>query len=303
MSAPTVNRRRRGWGTPRARDVHSGARGRGLAPGDATGQLLRQPPHRARAAPGHGSWWDASTGACAGSARRPLAVLPHAGAPQQPGARHRAVTGRDLYVATTYGLGLYDGKVWTQLAFGGAQPGGARQALGARGGAAGHRCVALVDGRGASFVAAGGQALALVERLPLPEGWSEHPSVADGAGRYLWVASEDRGLLRWDGARWQRFHDGRDLTDNWVTALSTDAEGRAVAGTCQDGFSYFDGSRWTRVRDARGCPRAPSSPRRWCRGSAHRHAAGRRALRRRERHRASPVPARGSARLCHPRGR
>jgi hypothetical protein len=161
--------------------------------------------------------------------------------------------GTRLYVATTYGLGLYDGKTWTQLAFGGRNP----VALGKLSVLAATRLdtgVALVDGRGASIVAAGGPALSLVERLALPEDWSKHPSVADGAGRFLWVASEDRGLLRWDGARWQRFHDGRDLTDNWVTALSTDAEGRAAVGTCQDGFSYFDGARWTRVRDAQGLP-------------------------------------------------
>ncbi|WP_164019567.1 ligand-binding sensor domain-containing protein [Pyxidicoccus trucidator] len=161
--------------------------------------------------------------------------------------------GARLYVATTYGLGLYDGKVWTQLAFGGRNPVGLGK-LSVLAAARLDTGVALVDGRGASVVAEGGQTLSLVERLPLPEGWSEHPSVADGAGRFLWVASEDRGLLRWDGARWQRFHDGRDLTDNWVTALSTDAEGRAVAGTCQDGFNYFDGSKWTRVGAAQGLP-------------------------------------------------
>ncbi|HZI12334.1 MAG TPA: hypothetical protein VE153_18255 [Myxococcus sp.] len=158
-----------------------------------------------------------------------------------------------LYVATTYGLGLYDGKTWTQMAFGGRNP----VALGKLSVLAAARLdtgVALVDGRGASIVAEGVPALSLVQRLPLPEGWSAHPSVADGAGRFLWVASEDRGLLRWDGSGWQRFHDGRDLTDNWVTALSTDAEGRAAVGTCQDGFNYFDGSRWTRVRDAQGLP-------------------------------------------------
>jgi hypothetical protein len=161
--------------------------------------------------------------------------------------------GARLYVATTYGLGLYDGKVWTQLAFGGRNP----VQLGKLSVLAAARLdtgVALVDGRGASVVTAGDPTLSLVERLRLPEGWSEHPSVADGAGRFLWVASEDRGLLRWDGVRWQRFHDGRDLTDNWVTALSTDADGRAVAGTCQEGFNYFDGSRWTRVSDAKGLP-------------------------------------------------
>jgi ligand-binding sensor domain-containing protein len=90
--------------------------------------------------------------------------------------------------------------------------------------------------------------------MPLPTEWSKHPSVGEATGRFLWMGSEDRGLLRWDGAKWQRFHDGRDLTDNWITALSTDSEGRVVAGTCQDGFNYFDGEKWTRVRTASGLP-------------------------------------------------
>ncbi|XXF78593.1 hypothetical protein P2318_02210 [Myxococcaceae bacterium GXIMD 01537] len=165
-----------------------------------------------------------------------------------------ASDGTNLYVATTYGLGLYDGKAWTQIAFGGRNPValGKLSVLAALTPDAGS--VALVDGRGISFVQPGSRPLALVKRVPLPTSWSEHPSVADAAGRYLWMASEDRGLLRWDGEAWKAFHDGRDLSDNWVTALAVDAQGRAVAGTCQDGFSYFDGARWTRVREAPGLP-------------------------------------------------
>ncbi|MCY1046642.1 hypothetical protein OV208_35390 [Corallococcus sp. bb12-1] len=161
--------------------------------------------------------------------------------------------GQNLYVATTYGLGFHDGKTWTQVAYGGRNPValGKLSVLGASRVADG---VALADGRGVSVVAPSSSPLSLVKRLPLPEGWSEHPSVAEGSGRFLWMGSEDRGLLRWDGERWQRFHDGRDLTDNWVTALSADAEGRAIAGTCQDGFSYFDGAKWTRVRTSAGLP-------------------------------------------------
>jgi hypothetical protein len=165
-----------------------------------------------------------------------------------------ASDGANLYVATMYGLGFYDGKTWTQMAFGGRNPVGLGKlsVLAALTGP--EEGVVLVDGRGFSFVKPRSRPLELVKRLPLPEGWSEHNSVADGAGRYVWLASEDRGVLRWDGAGWKRFHDGRDLTDNWVTALSVDAEGRAVVGTCQDGFSYFDGTRWTRVREAEGLP-------------------------------------------------
>ncbi|RKG95385.1 hypothetical protein D7V97_37280 [Corallococcus sp. CA053C] len=161
--------------------------------------------------------------------------------------------GQNLYVATTYGLGLHDGKTWTQLAYGGRNP-VALGKLSVLGASRVEEGVALVDGRGMSVVTPGSSPLSLVRRLPLPDGWSEHPSVAEGAGRFVWMGSEDRGLLRWDGERWQRFHDGRDLTDNWVTALSTDADGRAIAGTCQDGFSYFDGARWTRVHTAPGLP-------------------------------------------------
>jgi hypothetical protein len=165
-----------------------------------------------------------------------------------------ASDGTNLYVATTYGLGLYDGRTWTQMAFGGRNPVGLGKlsVLAALEGTA--EGVGLVDGRGVSFVKPGSRPLKLVKRLPVPEKWTEHASVADGAGRYVWLASEDRGVMRWDGARWKRFHDGRDLTDNWVTALAVDAKGRAVVGTCQDGFSYFDGTRWTRVREAAGLP-------------------------------------------------
>ncbi len=165
-----------------------------------------------------------------------------------------ASDGKNLYVATMYGLGLHDGKAWTQMAYGGRNPVALGKLSVLAAVARTEEGLALVDGRGASFVKPGSQPLELVKRLPLPEGWSSHVSGADGAGRFLWLTSEDRGLLRWDGAEWKRFHDGKDLTDNWVTALSADAEGRAVAGTCQDGFSYFDGERWTRVRDAEGLP-------------------------------------------------
>ncbi|TSC27559.1 hypothetical protein [Corallococcus sp. Z5C101001] len=161
--------------------------------------------------------------------------------------------GQNLYVATTYGLGLHDGKSWSRLSYGARNP-VALAKLSVLGVSQMEGGMALVDGRGVSLVTPDGSPLSLVKRLPLPEGWSKHASVGEGAGRFLWMGSEDRGLLRWNGERWQRFHDGRDLTDNWITTLSTDAEGRAIAGTCQDGFNYFDGAKWTRVRAAPGLP-------------------------------------------------
>ncbi|RKH82027.1 hypothetical protein D7Y21_29145 [Corallococcus sp. AB045] len=161
--------------------------------------------------------------------------------------------GPNLYVATTYGLGFHDGKTWTQIAYGSRNP-VALGKLSVLNVSQMDDGVALVDGRGVSLITPGTSPLSLVKRLPLPKEWSKHPSVGEASGRFLWMGSEDRGLLRWDGAKWQRFHDGRDLTDNWITALSTDAQGRAIAGTCQDGFSYFDGAKWTRVRAAPGLP-------------------------------------------------
>lgn len=176
-------------------------------------------------------------------------------APSLPSDQVLGITsdGQNLYVATTYGLGLHDGKSWSRLSYGARNP-VALAKLSVLGVSRMEGGMALVDGRGVSLVTPDGSPLSLVKRLPLPEGWSKHASVGEGAGRFLWMGSEDRGLLRWNGERWQRFHDGRDLTDNWITTLSTDAEGRAIAGTCQDGFNYFDGAKWTRVRAAPGLP-------------------------------------------------
>lgn len=156
-----------------------------------------------------------------------------------------AADGERLYVATTNGLGYFDGRAWTQVAFGGRNPIGLARltVLAVQPAPEG---VWVMDGRGASLVARG-KALGLLSRTSPPEGWADHPSVVGRAGAFLWYASEDRGLLRFDGQRWTRFHDGRDLTDNWITALDGDASGRLVAGTCQTGFNYFDGQTWARV--------------------------------------------------------
>jgi hypothetical protein len=166
-----------------------------------------------------------------------------------------AVDGERLYVATTHGLGFFDGRRWIQVAFGGRNPLGLARlsVLATQVTADG---VWVMDGRGASR-AARGKTLRLEARTTPPERWAEHPTVATLAGAFLWYASEDRGLLRFDGERWARFHDGKDLTDNWVTAIDGDANGRLVAGTCQRGFNYFDGTGWVRVPDiSTGLPSA-----------------------------------------------
>jgi hypothetical protein len=157
-----------------------------------------------------------------------------------------AAEGRRLYVATEYGLGVWDGRRWTQLGKGGRNPLGFEKLTVLAASAPGSKALAFADGRGVSFLQDG----RFDHRLPLPASWANHPSVASASGRYVWYGSEDRGLARFDGSSWTHFHDGRDLTDNWITAIDADAAGRVIAGTCQEGFNYFDGTRWTRVRNA-----------------------------------------------------
>lgn len=155
-----------------------------------------------------------------------------------------AAEGQRLYVATEYGLGVWDGRRWTQLGKGGRNPLRFERLTVLAASELDSKALAFADGRGVSFVHDG----RFDHRLPLPTTWANHPSVASASGRFVWYGSEDRGLARFDGSRWTHFHDGRDLTDNWITAIDADAGGRVIAGTCQDGFNYFDGARWTRVR-------------------------------------------------------
>ncbi|MFZ5441169.1 MAG: hypothetical protein ACOZQL_14260 [Myxococcota bacterium] len=157
-----------------------------------------------------------------------------------------AIDGRQLFVATTAGLAHFDGRAWTQFAFGGRNPLGLERlsVLGLQRTAEG---LWVMDGRGASLVSTDAkQGPRLRSRVRTPEGWAAHPSLSRRAGSALWFASEDRGLIRFDGADWTRFHDGRELTDNWVTALAVEPA-RAVVGSCTNGFTWFDGARWTRV--------------------------------------------------------
>lgn len=155
-----------------------------------------------------------------------------------------ASDGRRLYVATEYGVGVWNGRRWTQLGKGGRNPLRFEKLTVLAASELEPGAIALADGRGVSFVRDG----KFERRVPLPTTWASHPSVAAVSGPFAWYGSEDRGLARFDGSDWTHFHDGRDLTDNWITAIDADAAGRVVAGTCQDGFNYFDGSRWTRVR-------------------------------------------------------
>ena len=161
-----------------------------------------------------------------------------------------AADGDRLFVATAYGLGYFDGSKWVQIAYGGRNPIGLRK-LSVLAVETLKEGVAVVDGSGVSIVSRG-KKLELLRRIDAPTGWARHMSVATVTDDAVWLASEDRGIARFDGQRWRRHHDGRDLTDNWVTAISADEEGRAIVGSCLTGFAYFDGAAWTRIPAAAG---------------------------------------------------
>jgi hypothetical protein len=163
-----------------------------------------------------------------------------------------ASVGDRLFVATSHGLGIHDGRRFTHYGFGGRNPFGleALSVLAALPAAGPEGRTALVERRGISWL---GPDANLLAREQGQTGLSEHLTVAAAAGPYLWLGTEDRGVLRFDGATWRVFHDGKDLPDNWVTALDAAPDGRAVVGTCQHGVAFIEaGQPSLRVGAAQG---------------------------------------------------
>ena len=149
-----------------------------------------------------------------------------------------SVEGR-LFVATSHGLGVHDGRRFTHYGFGGRNPFGleALSVLAVLPVAGPEGRAALVERRGISWL---DPDATLVARERGYTDISEHLTAAAAAGPYLWLGTEDRGVLRFDGATWAVFHDGKDLPDNWVTALDAAPDGRAVVGTCQHGVAFLE---------------------------------------------------------------
>ncbi|MCA9550794.1 MAG: hypothetical protein KC933_12240 [Myxococcales bacterium] len=150
-----------------------------------------------------------------------------------------ASVGARLFVATSHGLGVHDGRRFTHYGFGGRNPFGleALSVLAVLPAAGPEGRAAVVERRGISWL---GDDASLIARERGQTDVSEHFTAAAAAGPYLWLGTEDRGVLRFDGTSWTVFHDGKDLPDNWVTALDAAPDGRAVVGTCQDGVAFID---------------------------------------------------------------
>jgi ligand-binding sensor domain-containing protein len=62
--------------------------------------------------------------------------------------------------------------------------------------------------------------------------------MTDRAGR-TWAGTEGKGLMMWDGTRWQSFTSAKDLPDDRVVALFEDRAGRIWAGT-GSGAGYWE---------------------------------------------------------------
>ncbi len=77
--------------------------------------------------------------------------------------------------------------------------------------------------------------------------WGTSYQTVAACGEQAWVGSEDAGASHFDGRRW-RHHDAETgLPDDWIMAVACDGQGRAWAGTYQDGLWTWDGQAWSQV--------------------------------------------------------
>jgi ligand-binding sensor domain-containing protein len=137
------------------------------------------------------------------------------------------VAGGALYVASTRGLHVTrDGRRWRQV------PG--------------------LDGRGVVDLASDGEHLwaattASLWRLPLrggrerERGWwqpggSHALQAVDARGGVVWVATEDRGVLRFAGGRFQVLDRAAGLPSSWSIDVAATADGGAYVATLRDGL-------------------------------------------------------------------
>ena len=189
----------------------------------------------------HGKWLVAGTfdsGACRSRDERHWYRIRQPALPSNMVYDVASSSGK-LWVATSHGLGRQDPRGFQHYAFGGRNPFGLRSlsvlALLNDGDRTG-----LVERRGISWIDARDR---VVGRDEWYSDKAEHVTVARKVGRYVWIGTEDRGLLRHDGRGWKIFHDGRDLPGNWVTAVDAAADGRAIVGTCQNGVALLRDGR------------------------------------------------------------
>lgn len=121
-----------------------------------------------------------------------------------------------------------------------------------------------VDARGVTSIASDGRSLYATSngalfRLPLnkkaprartfwkPAGSRSLQSVVVDGGK-VWLASEDRGVIAFDGQKFFAYDRLAGLPTSWVVAMAGDGKGGVFAGTLRDGALHVgpDG-RWTRL--------------------------------------------------------
>jgi hypothetical protein len=85
-------------------------------------------------------------------------------------------------------------------------------------------------------------------------GWKIHPqendlrigtveSIFSSSGGDLWIGSRQRGVFRFDGRNWQRFHVADGLIANAIRSITQTTDGTVWAATDR-GISQFDGRSW-----------------------------------------------------------
>jgi ligand-binding sensor domain-containing protein len=139
-----------------------------------------------------------------------------------------AATGQGLYVATTQGLfRTRDGKRFEQ--------------------------VALFDTRGINDLAVDGDTLwatSTVTLWKIPLGRRGRPrgtwqpggtrslQAVDAVAGQVWLATEDRGLLRMEGKRFEIFDKAAGMPSSWTVDVAAMPDGSAYAATLRDGLVH-----------------------------------------------------------------
>jgi ligand-binding sensor domain-containing protein len=131
--------------------------------------------------------------------------------------------------------------------------------------------VAALDGRGITDLAVDGQTLwavspAALWRIPLGAsgrlrgyflpGGSHALQAVDAAGGTVWMASEDRGAIRFRHGQFQAFDRAAGLPTSWDVDVAATDDGGAYVATLRHGLVHLDA-------DGRVQPAATQLPDRW----------------------------------------
>lgn len=87
-------------------------------------------------------------------------------------------------------------------------------------------------------VPAGGRGRVLAAHLAPAGSRSVQSVVSDGA-RGAWLATEDRGAVHFDGARFTAWDRLAGLPSSWVVAVASDGSGGVYASTLRNGFMHI----------------------------------------------------------------